>query len=75
MGRHVDMIYKVDPKEYVCMECGQFESDTTKELADGMFKIPIIMKEMFDSILKSSSSSLMKDIVISSLMIMGKYII
>lgn len=66
------MVYKLQPNEYGCMECGKNGSNSTKELSDGMFKIPIVMKDMFNSLAKKSPS-LVRDITISSLMIMGKY--
>ncbi|KAI9272206.1 hypothetical protein EDC94DRAFT_638785 [Helicostylum pulchrum] len=69
MGRKVDMVYKLQPNEYGCMEYGKDESNSTKELSDGMFKIPIIMKDMFNSLAKKTPS-LVNDITISSLMIM-----
>lgn len=72
MGRKVDMVYKLQPNEYGCMEYGKDENNSTKELSDGMFKIPIIMKDMFNSLAKKTPS-LVNDITISSLMIMGKY--
>jgi hypothetical protein len=72
MGRRIDMVYKVQPNEYGCMECGRFESNSTKEFSDGMFKIPIVMKDMFNSIAKIAPS-LVNEFTISSLMIMGEY--
>lgn len=72
MGRKVDMVYKLQPNEYGCMECGKYINNNTKELSDGMFEIPIIMKDMFNSLAKKTPS-LVNDIAISSLMVMGKY--
>lgn len=72
MGRSVDMVYKLQPNEYGCMEYGRFESNSPKELSDRMFKIPIVMKDMFNSIAKIAPS-LVNEFIISSLMIMGKY--
>lgn len=72
MGRRVDMVYKLQPNEYGYMEYGRFESNSTKELSDRMFKIPIVMKDMFNSIAKIAPS-LVNEFIISSLMIMGKY--
>lgn len=37
------------------MECGRFETDNNKELLDDMFKIPILMNDMFNSIAKLAS--------------------
>ncbi|KAG1301753.1 hypothetical protein G6F64_011523 [Rhizopus arrhizus] len=45
------------------------ENNSTKELSDGMFKIPLIMKDMFNSLAKKTPL-LVNDITISSLMIM-----
>lgn len=42
MGRKVDMVYKLGPNEYGCMECGKNENDSTKKLTDSMFKFPIV---------------------------------
>ncbi|KAI8077093.1 hypothetical protein BDF21DRAFT_445102 [Thamnidium elegans] len=69
MGRKVDKVYKLEPNEYGCMECGKDGNNSTKELSDGMFKIPIIMKDMFNSLAKKTPS-LVNDVTISSLMIM-----
>ncbi|KAG1644675.1 hypothetical protein G6F44_002587 [Rhizopus delemar] len=69
MGRSVDMVYKLQPNEYGCMEYGRFESNSPKELSDRMFKIPIVMKDMFNSIAKIAPS-LVNEFIISSLMIM-----
>ncbi|KAI9358765.1 hypothetical protein BD770DRAFT_455304 [Pilaira anomala] len=70
MGRRVDMVYKLQPNEYGCMKCRKDRNNSTKELSDGMFKILIIMKDMFNGLAKKTPP-LVNDITISSLMIMG----
>lgn len=54
------------------MECGIFENDNNKELSDDMFKTPILMNDIFNSI-ANLASSLMDQITISIFLIVGKY--
>lgn len=71
MRRRVDMVFKLQPNEYGCIECGRYESNSTKELAGEMFKISIIMKDMLNVIAKAAFS-LVNELTIPSLMIIGK---
>lgn len=64
------MVLKLQQNEFGCMECGR-HNDSTKKLSDGMVKIPIVMKNMFSSIVKVIPLKV-NDITISSLLIMGK---
>ncbi|KAL7311831.1 hypothetical protein PS15m_009547 [Mucor circinelloides] len=68
MRRRVDMVFKLQPNEYGCIECGRYESNSTKELAGEMFKISIIMKDMLNVIAKAAFS-LVNELTIPSLMI------
>lgn len=45
MGRRIDMVYKLQPNEYIFMECGRLESNSTKELSNVMFKFPMYDNE------------------------------
>lgn len=65
------MVYKLQQNEFGCMECGRY-NDSTKKLSNGMFKIPVVMKDIFNSIVKVVPFKV-NDITISSLLIMGKY--
>lgn len=66
------MVFKLQPNEYGCMECGRYESNGAIELSDGMFKIPIIMKDVLNVIATKTASALVNELTISSLIIMGK---
>ncbi len=70
-GRKMDMIFNADQMEYGCLECGRFNNlNSTKELMDGSFKLPVVMKEMFVN-LCNASPTLINDLHVVAFMILG----
>ena len=63
LARRMDDIYRGDEIEYSCMEIGH-HGDNTKELYDSYLKLPIVMKDMFMSIIDNTPQlSTLKDIL------------
>lgn len=71
-GRKVDMIFKSTSAELGCMECGRSDGvNTTKEMSDGLIKLPKVLKDMFIS-LYNIAPSLVNDFAIPGVIIMSK---
>lgn len=70
-GRKVDMLFKANSMEFGCTECGRFGVyKNTKELTEGTFKMPKVMKDMFVH-LSNSSPSLVSDLAVAGFLLMG----
>ncbi|CEJ02601.1 hypothetical protein RMCBS344292_16601 [Rhizopus microsporus] len=70
-GRKVDMIFKSTSAELGCMECGRSDGvNTTKEMSDGLIKLPKVLKDMFIS-LYNIAPSLVNDFAIPGVIIMN----
>ncbi|KAI9364102.1 hypothetical protein BD770DRAFT_309044, partial [Pilaira anomala] len=60
-GHKMDMIFKNESGEFGCAECGRFyDLNSTKELMDGSFKLPKIMKDMLAHVCNDAPSSIRK---------------
>jgi hypothetical protein len=71
-GRKIDMVFKSTSAELGCMECDRSDGvNTTKEMSDGMIKLPKVLKDMFVS-LCNLAPSLVNDFTIPGIIIMSK---
>jgi hypothetical protein len=71
-GRKIDMIFKSASAELGCMECGRSDGvNTTKEMLDGLIKLPKVLKDTFISLCKFAPS-LVNDLIIPGVIIMSK---
>lgn len=53
-GRKLDMVFKRNSEEYGLTECSRYhQSNDTKQLMDGGFKMPKILKDMFVNLVGS----------------------
>jgi hypothetical protein len=65
------MLFKTNSMEFGCTECGRFGVfNNTKELTEGTFKMPKVMKDMF-VYLSNSSPSLVRKLAVVGFLIMG----
>ena len=65
------MLFKANSMEFGCNECGRFGVyNNTKELTEGTFKMPKVMKDMFVH-MTNSSPSLVRDLAVAGFLLMG----
>lgn len=57
-GKKMDCIYVAGAFELGCLEIGGLSNDQTKAYADGMLKLPIVLKDMMIDISTRSNASL-----------------
>ena len=57
-GKKMDCIYVAGAFELGCLEMGGLSNDQTKAYADGMLKLPIVLKDMMIDISTRSNASL-----------------
>ncbi|KAG2191987.1 hypothetical protein INT47_000779 [Mucor saturninus] len=70
-GRKVDMIFKSTSAELGCMECDRSDGvNTTKEMSDGLIKLPKVLKDMLIS-LCNIAPSLVNDFAVPGVIIMN----
>lgn len=73
VGRKMDSIYVGAELELGALEIGSRKNDDTKDLRDGYFKLPIVMKDMLKNII-DKYPSLVNDISFVGYNIQGKYV-
>ena len=70
MGRKMDTVFIGGNIELGCMEIGGRTEDHTKEMQDGSFKMPLVMKDMLVDIV-NKTPSLLHDVGITGFCING----
>jgi uncharacterized UBP type Zn finger protein len=71
-GRKVDMIFKSTLAEFGCMECDRSDgANATKEMSDGLIKLPKVLKDMLIS-LCNFTPSLVNDLSVPGVILMSK---
>ncbi|KAI9488956.1 hypothetical protein BDB00DRAFT_963026 [Zychaea mexicana] len=68
MGRKMDLLYESSGKELGCIEIGKDE-DQTKEMKDGLLKMPIVMHDMLLQV--AFSESLLRCVHVLGFVIVG----
>jgi hypothetical protein len=66
----VDTVFKRQNMEYSCTECGRYD-DGTKELNDGEFKMPKVLKDMLYILYKAAPGTL-RDLAVVRFLLLGK---